>query len=837
MSRIISNILCRQRFGAVLAMAAIVWVSTMTSAERTAIASKSKQNSQGPQEKSERLPARLTLGNGQSITVSEILPRCEASLSQVTLVLGAIRNPSLQELASSLDSLKITVTESEEQTERAVNIANSPIHFAEIEATWERYESELEAMSSELERDSKTLTDNEQQLHAISTTWTGVADSAGAENVPSEIVQRIENVLNETSQAESELQHRAEELLKLQVQVSQLRTQIQQVGKRIKSGERELQDKILVMDSPPLWRSLTEFNFNEEWHQSGALIGDVFSRWGTFAASHKSRFLLYAILSGAILLFLSRLARQDRSSWSDEKITARRLLDHPIWLGIFISTVLFALVFTDAPIECKAIARVLMSIPSIFLAVHLTDVRLRRSLVAIGAFYVFNVMSLQLLGGPVLRRISILLLALALLTGLLNRLQRGSDFRNVFSERRRAFIVGAILVASSFLSISIVCNLVGNASLADVLASGTIRTTYFALVTYVLFISAAAIAYAIIVSDFGQKSRAVRLHCDQVNAVVVRYLKLSCWALWVVIAMTLFNLYADFLIGLQELLHKKWQFGTVSISAFDLILFGLVLYISLILARLIRFFLNEEVFPRTSVDFGAGQAASRLAYIVALTLGFFLALGAAGVELSRLTFLTGAFGVGLGFGLQNIVSNLVSGVIVSLERPVKVGNLVEVGDLNGEVRDIGFRASTVRTADGADVIVPNSEFITKSVVNWSLTDLDRRTDIQIGTAYGTDPERVIEILGEIVDSHPEVKKDPAPLITFDQFGDSALLFTVRFWTKIDPRIQIRSDLNIRICREFKNNGIEIPFPQRDLHLRLEETTPALSFYSHERSAQ
>jgi small-conductance mechanosensitive channel len=124
----------------------------------------------------------------------------------------------------------------------------------------------------------------------------------------------------------------------------------------------------------------------------------------------------------------------------------------------------------------------------------------------------------------------------------------------------------------------------------------------------------------------------------------------------------------------------------------------------------------------------------------------------------------------------------------------------------------------VRTYDGADVIVPNSELITKPVVNWSLTDLYRRTETVVGVAYGTDPHAVIQILQELTTNHPGVMKHPEPLITFDQFADSSLNFTVRFWSKLDTRLQVRSELNMQIADAFAKNGIEIPFPQRDIYL-------------------
>jgi small-conductance mechanosensitive channel len=205
-----------------------------------------------------------------------------------------------------------------------------------------------------------------------------------------------------------------------------------------------------------------------------------------------------------------------------------------------------------------------------------------------------------------------------------------------------------------------------------------------------------------------------------------------------------------------------------------------------------------------------------------LLLGFFIALAAAGVDLSKVTLLVGALGVGIGFGLQNVVNNFVSGLILVFEHPVQVGDVVEVGTTFGEVRKIGFRASVLRTPDGAEVIIPNGELVGARFINWSLSDRLRRISIPVGVAYGTDPNRVIEILLGIARKHPAVLTEPAPLAVFDRFGDSALAFTLLCWSSVDMFFLARSDLTIAINNAFKEAGIQIPFPQQDVHVHWSE---------------
>jgi small-conductance mechanosensitive channel len=190
------------------------------------------------------------------------------------------------------------------------------------------------------------------------------------------------------------------------------------------------------------------------------------------------------------------------------------------------------------------------------------------------------------------------------------------------------------------------------------------------------------------------------------------------------------------------------------------------------------------------------------------------------MEFSRLALFVGAFGVGLGFGLQTVINNFVSGLILLFERPIQVGDMVEVGGLLGEVRRIGARSSTVHTADGAEVIVPNANLIAEQVVNWTRSDRRRRITVDVGVAYGTDPVRVLELLRGVGAASSAVLSDPPPEALFLGFGESALNFRLRAWIpRFEESYAASSDLGVAISAALRDAGIEIPFPQRDLRVR------------------
>jgi small-conductance mechanosensitive channel len=189
--------------------------------------------------------------------------------------------------------------------------------------------------------------------------------------------------------------------------------------------------------------------------------------------------------------------------------------------------------------------------------------------------------------------------------------------------------------------------------------------------------------------------------------------------------------------------------------------------------------------------------------------------------MSSLVILGGAVGIGVGFGLQNIANNFVSGIILLLERPIQVGDRVEVGDTHGDVVRIAGRSTWIRTNDNVVMIIPNSEFINSHVTNWTANDRQVRFPIPLGVSYGSDPEVVRDVLMEVADNHPDVLTIPPPEILFTGFGDSSLNFELRVWTitRVQYPKELASELYFMIFKAFKEHGIQIPFPQRDLHVK------------------
>jgi small-conductance mechanosensitive channel len=248
----------------------------------------------------------------------------------------------------------------------------------------------------------------------------------------------------------------------------------------------------------------------------------------------------------------------------------------------------------------------------------------------------------------------------------------------------------------------------------------------------------------------------------------------------------------------------------------------LLIYVTAKLKKWIVYKLLEH----SKIELGVRIAVGTIVRYVILVIGFIVLLQTVGIDLSALTILAGALGVGIGFGLQNITNNFVSGIIILFERPIKVGDRIEVGDVYGDVVNISMRSTTVVTNDNIAIIVPNSDFISTKVINWSYTDRNVRSNIPLGVSYGSDPEKVKKLLLEVADKNEWVLKNPKPDVLFTEFADSSLNFSLRVWTReyINRPKVLKSDLYFEIFKKFKENKIEIPFPQRDLHIKTTEFT-------------
>jgi small-conductance mechanosensitive channel len=292
--------------------------------------------------------------------------------------------------------------------------------------------------------------------------------------------------------------------------------------------------------------------------------------------------------------------------------------------------------------------------------------------------------------------------------------------------------------------------------------------------------------------------------------LVLRWASVGIWNYFTVEWLGLMPLLSS--TGLR-VLRARYGHGSVSFSVGDVLALVLTVAAAFLLSAVIRFVCEEDVYPRLGVAQGISYAISRLFHYTVICAGVMVAIAALGIDVNRITILVGAFGVGIGFGLQNAVANFAAGVVLLLEHRIHVGDSVNIGDLAGEVRAIGIRASTLRTPDGAEVIVPNGSLMAERVTNWTLSDRLYRIHLPLTVAFDADPEQVCGLLRQVATAHPKALASPAPVVLCMGFGERGLTFEVRIWVaRYEEAAGIRSELAMAVHAALQAAKIEMPLP-------------------------
>lgn len=292
------------------------------------------------------------------------------------------------------------------------------------------------------------------------------------------------------------------------------------------------------------------------------------------------------------------------------------------------------------------------------------------------------------------------------------------------------------------------------------------------------------------------------------------------------------NFYAFNIVStpVRNFLSEERNVGDYTFTINTLLLFVSILGLSVIISRIVSYFASDRHLA------GSGAAAKDqktgigswllLIRISIITTGLFFAFAAAGIPMDKVAIILGALGVGIGFGLQTLVNNLVSGLIIAFEKPVNVGDVVEVDNQAGTMKSIGFRSSIISTSDGADMVMPNGDLLNSHLINWTLAGNKRRMSLVLGVAYGTDLPKAQQLLMEIIAADDRLMKSPTPLVLFQDFNNSSIDVKLSFWVKdFKDGFPAKSDLIIAINRVFQQNNIIIPFPQQDIHIHTKPPSP------------
>ncbi len=394
----------------------------------------------------------------------------------------------------------------------------------------------------------------------------------------------------------------------------------------------------------------------------------------------------------------------------------------------------------------------------------------------------------------------------------------GATMREQFTVRYRWLLRSGAL----FFAVIVIAELWGKRALASYLFASSIDS----LATVMVFILFMVIIRGAMEWLFQNASlrQASAIYSDDTDTIIGRLAHLIGLAIVGLVLLPailmIWGVYDSLTGATKALLSMGFSLGDQRISVGLLLVAIGILYASLLASWILQKLLADDVRFKHRLEKGVRISIGRLAHYAIIIAGFLFALSTLGFEISKITIMLSALGVGIGFGLQGIVNNFVSGLILLFERPVRVGDVIQITGNLAIIRNIGIRATTVQTFDLADRIIPNAELISNEVTNWTLSNRQIRLIIPVGVAYGSDVDRVTETLMSCAQTNPKVAKRPEPRVLFLNFGESTLNFELRVYVAdFDQRIDVKDALNRQIDRCFRDANIEIAFPQRDLHLR------------------
>lgn len=758
------------------------------------------------------------------------VPEIPSSVAQARLRLGEISHEikpgeakvefykHLEELEAEFNSL-VDKTESRSFDHYTLSA------LLDVKQKWRAIDSALKEESSKTLDRLRALDKLRQEINMKRVTWRATRDSSASEELPDETRTKMKDLLEEIESVDSEIGKRREELLLAQERITDWSVKATTTLTEIEEVADEKRRSTFTLDSPPLWSSVRSAIRDSTGvfvsENAGKKFAAVFE---SFAAIYLRRLILHAVVLLLAIVMMGALRRR-ALTWEteDESLqNALRVSRRPVAAAIVLAVAFAEVIYPRAQFAMYELFYVLIVLASLRLVRLLMPMGLVRPakwlLTVVLVYYIGTVFYP---GGLVDRLLNLSLATLAVI-GCVWWLYKGSKTARLpASWGKLNYLVRAV---GATLLASMIANVIGMLALADILTAGALSTVFFGLIIYVGAVVFDSTLVLLLNMERRSASSMIRNHRVLIQRRASKLIWTAAGFIWVMLTLERFRVWDLVVRFVRALLATQWNVGSITISVASIVAFFLAIWVATLASRMIRFVLREDVLPRMPLKRGVPGAILMFVNYTIMAVGFILALAILGFEPSQFTLIGGALGVGLGFGLQTLVNNFVSGLILIFERPIQIGDTVEIGSLIGTVRRIGIRASVIQTFSGSEVIVPNGNLLANEVINWTLSDQMRRLEIPVGVAYGSEASRVIALLTEIAAGQEKVLSDPEPYVLFHGFGESSLDFELRAWTIDSDWFILASDMKVQVYDALNRAGIVIPFPQRDLHVRSVETS-------------
>ena len=699
------------------------------------------------------------------------------------------------------------------ETTRVVDARPRLDQVDDLQIAWDAERAAVEALKERVDARGRKSEADLAQLTRMRETWTTTLDQAHKAEVPASVVGRVEATLAAITETRAPVERRRARVLVLQDSLSRALQACDDTSVSLEDARKGALERLLAKRGTP------------PWHPGAVLLdaGNQISQLREHATARYAVVRRYTAEHGpgfaaslAILAMLTVALRRARAELEARAAVSPDQAAHSFGAP-FAAAVLVTLLVTRPlrpymPADLREISLALAMTSAVLVLRAVAPRRLLPAVYGLAALFVLDLMNSMLQDIPLLEQV----VSIAEMTAagvLLFRAGRALEQAGPAAIRsRRLRSVGPRLVrilALGFLGLAVGAAL-GYGDLAHFLGGGLLFAAYSAFAVLAFRVAAGALITLGLASRLLSRLRAVAHHRPFVERRILAILNLFAAGIWTFFVLQRFELFDQVRDGLAAVLEARLRVGELDLSVGRVLGFIAVVLVSWLVTRIVGFLLEEDVYSRMALPRGVPYALSRLTHYALLMAGFFLALATLGLDLTRLTVLVSAFGLGVGFGLQQIISNFVSGLILLFERPVQVGDSLQLDKVSGQVLRIGIRSSTIRTPEGAEVIVPNATLVQEQVTNWTLSDRLRRVDLTVGVAHGTDPERVIALLLDVAGRDARVQKHPEPEALFVEFGASTLDFQLRVWTEEAHWMRLKSDLGVAIQRALRDAQLQAP---------------------------
>ena len=596
---------------------------------------------------------------------------------------------------------------------------------------------------------------------------------------------------------------------------------INNTGLRLQQSNRYAQSLLHTIDAntwkaslPPIWNAgIADYphSFGETIRET---IRQTYEAIMFFLKHNVTRLILYRILLFLIALLPVHYFRKNKTHKLTGIHSQRYLQKYPTLSSVIMGLAVAPLIFTHAPYAFLDLIFLSLTIcvSIIFMKEH-HYIRRMPFYTILGMLIILtmvNFFTSPTFAGRIVYSLSILLLIP------MNRIRRDRAEHAVEKRNLGLFVFSLLIFQLSFGWVLII---MGYYPQGRQFFLGAIDAFVLALILSVTVFT--FIDYLRIVTFMvNKRSKSFQINHEIIEKKLKRIITGLAFLYFMVSYLKNLNIFDEITDWLTNWIYEPRQLGDSVFTFGSILLFVAVVYGAIYIAGLINLAVETEDYKKQFKKRTSWGSTKLIVRFIIITAGFTIGIIASGIPLTQLTVLMGALGVGIGFGLQNIFNNLVSGLIIAIEKPISVGDMVKLGTDSGWIKEIGIRASNMQTFEGAEIIVPNGELISNRLTNWTLSNKRTRLEIEIGVAYKSDPHTVNQLLLNILESHSEILKLPEPGIFFTAFGDNSLNFKLNFWISdfVEGK-RIRSEVLFTIFDVLKENGIEIPFPQRDLHLK------------------